>query len=366
MFKEIILQCISVCLIALSFFMNCSKDNPTEVTTGSISGVVIYSTNGNPASGVVVATRPTTSSVTTDTAGHFTISNINAGNYEVIAGGINYYCNSVTVSVTANNSSLANIELIFFTLDWSYVPEGSFTMGSTTSDLGYYADEMPQHAVYLDAFYICKYEITNSQYKAFMDAGGYNNSAYWTAEGWTWCTNNNITQPEYWTSGEYNSGIAFPKCPVVGVNWYEAYAFCKWAGGRLPTEAQWEKAARHTDARFFAWGYTWDASKCNSDNNVSPDTFGYSSPVGYFPTGASYYDTYDMTGNVWEWCNDWYDSTYYSDPSANNNPLGPTTGINRVLRGGSWGDYYGNCRTAYRIQGPPFFRIYSYGIRPVK
>jgi formylglycine-generating enzyme required for sulfatase activity len=233
-------------------------------------------------------------------------------------------------------------------IDWISIPAGNFTMGSTASDPNYQADELPQHTVYLDAYQISKYEITNSQYKAFMDAGGYSNSAYWTTDGWTWRTTNSITEPYCWTSGEYNSGPAFPNHPVVGVSWYEAYAFCNWAGGTLPTEAQWEKAARGTDARYYPWGSTWDASKCNSYYSTAPDTFAYSSPVGFFTAGASYYGVYDMAGNVWEWCNDWYGSAYYSDPGANNNPPGPATGSYRVVRGGSFGVSERFCRSANR------------------
>ena len=137
---------------------------------------------------------------------------------------------------------------------WVSIPAGNFTMGSLPTDPDAQTNEQPQHTVYLDAYEISKYEITNSQYKAFMDAGGYSNSAYWTSEGWTWKTTNSITEPLYWSSGQYNSGIGFPNHPVVGVNWHEAYAFCNWAGGYLPTEAQWEKAARGTIPATMALG----------------------------------------------------------------------------------------------------------------
>ncbi|MDO9391887.1 MAG: SUMF1/EgtB/PvdO family nonheme iron enzyme, partial [bacterium] len=178
---------------------------------------------------------------------------------------------------------------------------------------------------------------------------------------------NSITEPPYWTSDRYNSGIAFPNHPVVGISWYEAYAFCNWVGGHLPTEAQWEKAARSTDGRTYPWGNTWDASKCNSAYNIAPDTFAYSSPVGFFPAGASYYGVYDMAGNVWEWVNDWYGSTYYSDPDATSNPAGPTTGIWLVFRGGSF--YYGpaDCRSANRhVSFIPGYSGFNYGFRPAK
>ncbi len=206
------------------------------------------------------------------------------------------------------------------------IPAGNFAMGSTATDPGYTLDEDPQHTVYLTAYQISKYEITNSQYKTFMDAGGYSTESYWTTDGWIWKTTNSITEPLWWTAGTYNSGTDFPNHPVLGICWFEAYAFCKWAGGKLPTEAQWEKAARGVNAtNYWPWGPVWDASKCNSSYNTSVDTFTYSSPVGYFIYGQSLYGVYDMAGNVWEWVNDWYQSDYYS-ASPDSNPAGPVSG----------------------------------------
>ncbi|MBI4725722.1 SUMF1/EgtB/PvdO family nonheme iron enzyme [candidate division TA06 bacterium] len=248
-------------------------------------------------------------------------------------------------------------------ITWISIPAGNFTMGSLPGDPYAQTAEQPQHTVYLDAFQISKYEITNAQYKAFMDAGGYSNSAYWTTDGWNWRTTNSITQPYYWSSGQYNSGPSFPNHPVVGVSWYEAYAFCNWAGGRLPTEAQWEKAARGTDSsNYWPWGSTWDASKCNSYDNTAPDTFAYSSPVGFFATGTSPYGVYDMAGNVWEWVNDWYQSDYYS-VSPSSNPQGPATGTSRVLRGGCFFNIDYLCRVVYRNNNPPDPRNFNNGIR---
>jgi formylglycine-generating enzyme required for sulfatase activity len=251
-------------------------------------------------------------------------------------------------------------------IEWISIPAGNFTMGSTTSDPYYNTDELPQHTVYLDAYQISKYEVTNAQYKAFMDAGGYSISAYWATDGWNWRTTNSITQPYWWSTGEYNSGTAFPNHPVVGVSWYEAYAFCNWAGGHLPTEAQWEKAARGTDSsNYWPWGSTWDAGKCNSYYNTAPDTFAYSSPVDFFTTGISPYGVYDMAGNVWEWVNDWYQSDYYS-VSTSSNPAGPTTGTSRVIRGGSFIGNDNNCRVSYRASGGPDGRNSSLGFRLAK
>ncbi|MBI4727614.1 SUMF1/EgtB/PvdO family nonheme iron enzyme [candidate division TA06 bacterium] len=264
-------------------------------------------------------------------------------------------------SVFVNVSQSSSIAI-----EWISIPAGNFKMGSLPGDPYAQTDELPQHTVYLDAFQISKYEITNGQYKVFLDAGGYSNSAYWTADGWNWRTTNSITEPYWWSTGNYNSGTAFPNHPVMGVSWYEAYAFCNWAGGSLPTEAQWEKAARGTDStNYWPWGSAWDASKCNSYENVSPDTFTYSSPVGFFSAGQSPYGVYDMAGNVLEWVNDWYQSDYYSVSPASN-PTGPTTGTYRVLRGGSFYVSDGNCRVAYRTVYAPDNRYLSIGFRLVR
>jgi len=191
-----------------------------------------------------------------------------------------------------------------------YIPAGEFLMGSND---GY--GEKPQHRVYLDAYFIDIYEVTNEQFARFVDATGYQAEGNWK---------------EYFTSSK-------EKHPVVNVSWNDANAYCKWAGKRLPTEAEWEKAARGTDGRKYPWGNEWDSSKCNS----SGDSDGYegTAPVGSFPAGASPYGVMDMACNVWEWVADWYDKDYYSR-SPQQNPQGPDSGIGRVLRGGSWYDSY--------------------------
>jgi len=190
------------------------------------------------------------------------------------------------------------------------VPAGEFTMGSPKNEG--YGNERPQHKVSLDAFHIDKYEVTNAQYKEFMDATGHE-------------------APGYWADEKYNQ----PNQPVVGVTWYDAVAYARWVSKRLPTEAEWEKAARGTDGRRYPWGSNWNSLKCNFKS--AADGYEYTAPVGSFPTGASPYGAMDMAGNVWEWCADWYDEDHYSeDPEKN--PLGPDSGIRRVLRGGCWMD----------------------------
>jgi iron(II)-dependent oxidoreductase len=211
------------------------------------------------------------------------------------------------------------------------VPAGEFTMGSNDN-----GEEKPPHRVYLDGFHIDKYEVTNGLYRLFMAATSRAAPSYWNDEKW-----NGAGQP------------------VVGVSWHDADAYCKWAGKRLPTEAEWEKAARGTDGRKYPWGEQWDASRANSDESKLGETV----PVGSYLGGLSPYGAHDMAGNVWEWVADWYDANYYKQ-SPERNPQGPGSGRYRVLRGGSW--YYDgavNLRSASRYRITPVIRYDFVGFR---
>ncbi len=190
----------------------------------------------------------------------------------------------------------------------------------------------PQHTVHLDAFYIDTHEVMNRVYRTFVETSGHR-------------------PPTFWHSRRH---VSEPEQPVVGVSWYDAQAFCQWSGKRLPTEAEWEKAARGTDARAYPWGNDWDATRLHTADAVAGqplDTFeawsqwqnamtsgmGTARPaaVGTYPTGASSYGALDMAGNVWEWVADWYDPSYYKSSSPRN-PTGPEQGVPKVLRGGGW------------------------------
>ncbi len=207
-----------------------------------------------------------------------------------------------------------------------YVPAGEFTMGSNDSDA-------PIHTVYLDAFWIDQTEVTNKQYKACVDAGTCEPPSNTRSE----------THPNYYGNPEFDN------YPVVYVNWDKANRYCKvwWTDGSLPTEAQWEKAARGTDARTYPWGEGIDTTYANYSQNV--DT----TEVGSYPSGQSPYGAYDMVGNVWEWVNDWYGENYYKDSASSNNPVGPESGKYRVLRGGTWDDNDYNVRSSFRLWYDP-------------
>lgn len=265
--------------------------------------------------------------------------------------------------------------------DMVFIPAGSFLMGNNGSEPYSFSNEWPQHSVYLSGYWIGKYEVTRGDYRAFMNAGGYSNSAYWSSAGWSWRVSNGRTEPYYWAAAQdwYDScghcSYVFAQTdahPVVGVSYYEAEAFCKWAGGRLPTEAEWEKAARWTGSypNWYPWGNPWDAEKCNNwyDHNVAGG--GYqryqTAPVGSYPEGVSPYGCHDMAGNVWEWCRDWYLPDYYSltPPGGWGDPQGPSSGHDRVTRSGSWdmGEWFA-LRCAVRSYMSPSDYWLSVGFR---
>ncbi len=191
------------------------------------------------------------------------------------------------------------------------IPAGEFLMGSTDADKYATDAEKPQRTVYLDAYYIYKTEVTVAQYRKFCTSTNRNMP---TEPSWKWQDNH----------------------PIVNVSWNDAKAYVDWAGVKLPTEAQWEKAARGGDGRIYPWGFSWDKIKCaNYTNSGADNTTSGTHQVGSFPTGASPYGVMDMSGNTYEWCADWYGADYYKNAPAKN-PTGPVAENYRVLRGGSW------------------------------
>ncbi len=187
-------------------------------------------------------------------------------------------------------------------------------------------------------FWLSKYPVTNSQYAVFIQDGGYSRREFWSDDGWKWVQDKQVTAPGLWRNADFNS----PNQPVVGVTWWEAEAFCRWAGGFLPMERQWEAAARGPAGLVYPWGNDWESGICNSENKL-----GRTSSIGIFPRDKSPFGLYDMAGNVLEWCAD---------------ERRPGAGV-RVIRGGSWGFGSLYCRSAGRGAGEPASRFGSLGFR---
>ena len=223
--------------------------------------------------------------------------------------------------------------------EMALIPAGSFEMGDHLDNMG---NALPVHTVELDAFYMDIHAVTVGQFKQFVEESGYSYNR-WDNEG--------TYSP---TDGH----------PMVYVTWNDATAYAKWVGKRLPTEAEWEYAARDgLTGKRYPWGDDITHDDANYSGTGGKDEWQYSAPVGSFePNG---YGLYDMAGNVWEWCADWYDENYYTN-SPVNNPQGPDAGNYRVLRGGAWSYYSSNLRVAYR-NGYffPNYRAYNNGFRCV-
>jgi len=251
-----------------------------------------------------------------------------------------------------------------------YVPAGEFTMGSDADDAlaecqkyrsdcqrEWFVNEEPPHAVSLDAFWIDQTEVTNKMYALCVEAG--------------------VCEPpkslDSSMRASYYGNPDFDNYPVIYVDWNMANAYCEWAGRRLPTEAEWEKAARGVDGFVYPWGNEFDGAKTNfcdktckfdwADQNFD-DGYADTAPVGSYGSGSSPYGAYVMAGNVWEWVSDWYQSDYYGTLGDNvSDPQGPSSGDSRVLRGGSWDTGSLNVRAAIRDGVDPSNSCNNLGFR---
>ena len=237
-----------------------------------------------------------------------------------------------------NNLLLHNMVLI---------PAGEFIMGSDNKDSDAKPDEAPKHKVYLDAYYIDQYEITNSDYQKFILGTG--SPAPQVNQEWA--------KPYNWSGASYPEGRG--NHPVILISWKDAQAYAAWAGKRLPTEAEWEKASRGglTGQKYpggntlelnhasFAKGYL-RSKEISRAGSFKPNSFGL----------------YDMAGNVWEWCQDWYDEQYYKD-SPPGNPAGPSEGFYKVFRGGSWITDEKGLRCSQRGKNVPDYKSHTVGFR---
>jgi formylglycine-generating enzyme required for sulfatase activity len=237
------------------------------------------------------------------------------------------------------------------------VPAGEFTMGTADGD----EREQPRHRLTVASFYIDIHEVTNAQFRGFVEGRGYERMELWTALGWKWRKKEptresprDVRQPAYWHDIKWNEA----QQPVVGVSWFEADAYCKFVGKRLPTEAEWEKAARGTEDRRYPWGDAWEPRRANTDQSKLERT----RPVGSYPTGASAHGVLDLAGNAAEWVADWYHREYYKR-SPEKNPKGPDTGEEKVIRGGSWDSRERDVRTTSRRGETPDERNRKIGFR---
>lgn len=267
--------------------------------------------------------------------------------------------------------------------EMALVPAGEFWMGSMQPEVNqaiedckkerlseafcrrWFERELPRHRVMLDAFYIDRHEVTNGLFERFVKSSGHRTTAEREGHGWIWEQKDGRwlrlkVDGAAWTAPTGPGSSAPPTHPVVQVSWYDADAYCGWASKRLPTEAEWEKAARGADGRRYPWGDAWDASRGNAVMTVGTTT-----PVGSYPGGVSPYTVHDMAGSVWEWVADWFDPEYYGR-SPERNPKGPDRGQRKLLRGGSWDDYPVLVRTAFRNINTPGYRTYGVGFRCAK
>ena len=252
-----------------------------------------------------------------------------------------------------------------FGIEQVWVPAGTFQMGSSEEQIdalrsqdppdwvkGEFGSEQPQHKVLLTVgYWIDKYEVTNASFKAFIDAGGYQNQAYWSESGWVWLSHQ-TDHPQSCLEDE-------PNTPRVCVTWFEAEGYAAWRGGRLPTEAEWEFAARGPESRVYPWGDEFDPARCNVVDSTSTVA------VGSFPEGISWIGAHDLCGNAMEWVSDWLNVNYYKDGDMTD-PDGPATGTKKVEKGGWWGSNPFVARSAYRhYEDPPSYSDHHIGFRIV-
>lgn len=250
-----------------------------------------------------------------------------------------------------------------------WVPAGVFLMGTHQEDVkalkgqddvptwvkAALPSESPAHEVTLSSgYWIDKYEVTNAAFQAFVDDGGYTQQEYWSEEGWAWLSNKSVDELPHNCIEESQ-----PDHPRVCVTWFEAQAYARWRGGDLPTEAQWEYAARGPEALIYPWGNEFDENKANIIDSTGL------TPVGNYPDGVSWVQAHDMAGNAMEWVQDWLDRKYYAQ-ETHVDPTGPEIGSRKVEKGGWWGSNPYVARTAYRhYEDPPSYQGHHVGFRVV-
>ena len=249
------------------------------------------------------------------------------------------------------------------------IPTGNLAMGSDTGEPA----EAPPHEVTISSFYIDRFEVTNAEFSRFVDSTGYRTSAERSGYGWHWTGTWRQVNGADWRHprGPRSSIRGLGQHPVVQVSWRDADAFCRWRQKRLPTEAEWERAARATGGRDYAWGDTppgaggqyrasYGSEACCQPDDA--DGYLFTAPVGSFPGGRSAFSVEDMTGNVWEWVRDTFAKNYYA-VSPSRDPVNTAPGPEKVIRGGGWGNNPVGLRTTLRHANPPDIGLSMVGIR---
>lgn len=269
--------------------------------------------------------------------------------------------------------------------EMALVPAGEFWMGSSDDEIArvkstctgrgrdwtickeakYEVHEVPRRRVFVNAFYIDVHEVQNALFERFVNASGYQTAAERTGAGSAWLLRSGALQWQMvsgasWRAPNGPGTFPGPTHPVVQVTWADATAYCSWAGKRLPTEAEWEKAARGDDGREYPWGAMWTREHANAGVLVGTTT-----TVGRYARGASPYGIHDMSGNAREWVADWYGEDYYRD-APTKNPSGPPSGQFRATRGGSWVDHPLMTRAASRWRNEPGYSTNILGFRCAK
>lgn len=274
-------------------------------------------------------------------------------------------------------------------LGWVEIPSGSFFQGSTAAEVQsmlrwhrgidptLFVSEIGRVETHVSDFRLARYPVTNGQYREFVNQDGYLRQEFWSTEGWDWRTNKAILFPKFFAIEGWSSDCH----PMIGVSWFEAEAFARWAGARLPTEQEWEWAARGHQGLLYPWGAEFELNRCNSaefwmnrrpkDHPEWQTAFFEKTPwrnrvltteIGSFPQGVSPSGIHDMAGNVFEWVQDWFEKDWYSQ-GADRTPSGPTTGVDKVCRGGSFGYPSWCTRTTDRGHHTPDHRSLGLGFR---
>jgi formylglycine-generating enzyme required for sulfatase activity len=251
--------------------------------------------------------------------------------------------------------------------EWMVVPGGPFVMGTDAeTEPDQKAHESPLIRPDVSTYEIMRTPVTVAQLSRFIAEGGYGEQEVWSEEGWAWKTASSVDYPRFFSPRERHEWKAYltPNRPAVGVSWFEADAYARWIGGRLPTEAEWEKAARGTDGRRYPWGDEWDEEAAGHREHGPRCTV----PVGIFPRGESPYGVLEMSGSVWQWCRDFYAPEAYREADRRD-PEGPHTGAppaRKVVRGGAWNTLPWSLRCANRNCYPPAARFSNLGFRCVR